>query len=135
MSTPANTFEGMIRVAEDRAYAVRKSFGFLHAPQADLAWPTMPKELMGVLFRNALKTGGLEAKTKLLLTLSGLMMQSLSNETALSQKIRRSKAAEESDQEITEPIAVISILAGVSSMTKAMTCTGAVLPPSKEQDL
>ena len=135
MSTPANTFEDMMRAAEDMARAIQKTFESSHAPQTDLAWPTLPKEWMEMLFGNAINTGGLDARTKLLLTLSGLMMQGVSSETAFSQTIRHLKAAEVSDQEITETIAFISIFAGVPSMTKAMTLAGAVLSSNKEQDL
>ena len=135
MSTPANTFEDMMRAAEDMAKAIQKSFESSHAPQTDLAWPTLPKEWMEMLFGNAINTGGLDARTKLLLTLSGLVIQGVINETAFSQTIRHLKAAEVSDQEITETIAFISIFAGVPAMTKAMTLAGAVLSPNKEQDL
>ena len=135
MSTPANTFEDMMRAAEDMAKAIQKTFESSHAPQTDLAWPTLPKEWMEMLFGDAINTGGLDARTTLLLTLSGLMMQGASNETAFSQTIRHLKAAEVSDQEITETIAFISIFAGVPSMTKAMTLAGAVLSSNKEQDL
>mgnify|MGYP006235295785 CR=1 FL=1 len=135
MSTPANTFEDMMRTAEEMAKAIQKSFESSHLPQTDLAWPTLPKEWMEMLFGNAINTGGLDARTKLLLTLSGLMMQGVSNETAYSQTIRHLKAAEVSDQEIIETIAFISIFAGVPSMTKAMALAGAVLSPNKEQDL
>ena len=134
MSTPANTFEDMMRAAEDMAKAIQQSFGSSHVPQADLAWPTLPKEWMEMLFGNAINTGGLDAKTKLLLTLSGLMMQGVSNETAFSQTIRHLKVAEVSDQEITETIAFISIFAGLPSMTKAMTLAGSVLSPNEETD-
>ena len=123
-----------MRAAEDMAKTIQKSFESSHAPQTDLAWPTLPKEWMEMLFGNAINTGGLDARTKLLLTLSGLMMQGVSNETAFSQTVRHLKAAEVSDQEITETIAFISIFTGVPSMTKAMTLAGAVLSPSKEQD-
>ena len=135
MSTPANTFDDMMRAAEDMGMVAQKSFGSSHASQADLSWPILLKEWMEMLFGNAINTGGLDARTKLLLTLSGLMMQGASNETAFSQTIRHLKAAEVSDQEIIETIAFISIFAGVPSMTKAMTLAGAVLSPNKEQDL
>ena len=124
-----------MRAAEEMAKAIQKSFDSSNAPQADLAWPTLPKEWMEMLFGNAIDIGGLDARTKLLLTLSGLVMQGVSNETAYSQTIRHLKAAEVSDQEITETIAFISIFAGVPAMTKAMTLAGAVLSPNKEQDL
>ena len=135
MSTPANTFEDMMRAAEDMAKAIQKSFESSNAPQTDLAWPSLPKEWMELLFGNAINTGGLDARTKLLLTLSGLMMQGVSNEPAFRQTIRHLKAAEVSDQEITETIAFITIFAGVPSMSKAMALAGAVLSPNKEQDL
>ena len=132
MSAPANTFEDMKRTAEEMAKAIQKSFESCHAPQTDLAWPTLPKEWMGMLFGNAIDIGGLDARTKLLLTLSGLRMQGVSNEMAFSQTIRYLKAAEVNDQEITETIAFISVFAGVPSITKAMTRAGAVLSPNKE---
>ena len=99
-----------MRAAENMAKAIQKSFESSCAPQTDLAWPTLPKEWMEMLFGNAINTGGLDARTKLLLTLSGLMMQGVSNETAFSQTIHHLKEAEVSDQEIIETIAFISCL-------------------------
>ena len=72
MSTPASPFEDMMRAAEDMAKAMQQSFGAFGAPQGDAAWPTMSKDWMELLFGNAINTGGLDAKTKLLLTLAGL---------------------------------------------------------------
>ena len=134
MSKPANQFDDMMRAAQDMAKAIQQSFSFSHAAQPDGAWPTMSKEWMEMLFGNAVNTGGLDAKTKLLLTLSGLMMQGVNNETAFSQTIRHLREAEVTDQEITETIAFMSVFAGVPAMTKGMTLAGAVLSPNKKED-
>ena len=134
MSKPANQFDDMMRAAQDMAKAMQQSFASSHAPQLDASWPTMSKEWMEMLFGNAINTSGLDAKTKLLLTLSGLMMQGVNNETAFSQTIRHLKEAEVTDQEITETIAFMSVFAGVPAMTKGMTLAGAILSPNKEED-
>ena len=134
MSTPASPFEDMMRAAEDMAKAMQQSFGAFGAPQGDAAWPTMSKDWMELMFGNAIKTGGLDAKTKLLLTLAGLMMQGVSNDMAFRQTIRHLKEAEVSDQEITETIAFMSVFAGMPAMSRAMTLAGAVLTPKKEED-
>jgi 4-carboxymuconolactone decarboxylase len=94
----------------------------------------MSKDWMELLFGNAINTGGLDAKTKLLLTLAGLMMQGVSNDMAFRQTIRHLKEAEVSDQEITETIAFMSVFAGMPAMSRAMTLAGAVLTPKKEED-
>ena len=134
MSKPANQFDDMMRAAQDMAKAIQQSFSFSHAAQPDAAWPTMSKEWMEMLFGNAINKGGLDSKTKLLLTISGLMMQGINNETAFSQTIRHLKEAEVTDQEITETIAFMSVFAGVPAMTKGMTLAGAILSPNKEED-
>ena len=133
MSTPASPFEDMMRAAEDMAKAMQQSFGAFGAPPGD-AWPTMSKDWMELLFGNAINTGGLDAKTKLLLTLAGLMMQGVSNDMAFRQTIRHLKEAEVSDQEITETIAFMSVFAGMPARSRAMTLAGAVLTPKKEED-
>ena len=133
MSTPANTFDDMMRAAEDMGMVTQQSFGPSHASQADLSWPILLREWMEMLFGNAIVKTGLGAKTALIASLNGITPQVLINDKAFSQTIRHPKTAEVSDQAETETIVFICISAGAPSKTKAITLAGAVLFPNKEK--
>ncbi len=45
-------------------------------------WPTMPKDAMEMWFGKGINKDGLDAKTRLLLTLAGLTMQGAQGESA-----------------------------------------------------
>ncbi len=51
-------------------------------------WPTMPKEMMETVLGNKVNENGLDAKTRLMLTLAGLTMQGAQNEMAVRQTVR-----------------------------------------------
>ena len=83
-------------------------------------WPTMPKEVMEMMFGNAVNKDGLDAKTRLLLTLAGLTMQGAQADTAVRQTVRHAVEAGARKQEIVETIGQMSVFAGIPAMTRAM---------------
>jgi len=93
---------------------------------------TMPKDLMETMFGNAFNEGGLDARTRLLLTLAGLTMQGAQNETALRQTVRHALVAGATKQHIVETIGQMSVFAGIPAMTRALELAQAVL--DEEED-
>ena len=83
-------------------------------------WPTMPKEVMEMMFGKTLNKEGLDAKTRLLLTLAGLTCQGAQADTAVRQTVRHAVEAGAKKQEIVETIGQMSVFAGIPAMTRAM---------------
>jgi 4-carboxymuconolactone decarboxylase len=64
--------------------------------------------------------GGLDARTRLLVTLAGLTVQGAQAEPQIRLTVRHAREAGASKQEIAETIAVAGLFGGVPAMTKAM---------------
>ena len=127
MTDTKNPFEAMMKQAQDMA----KSFGAGSEPFSakgfEDMWPTMPKEAMEMMFGQTLNKDGLDAKTRLLLTLAGLTCQGAHADAAIRQTVKHAVEAGASAQEIAETITQMSVFAGAPAMTKAMELAQSVL--------
>ncbi|MGJ5618644.1 carboxymuconolactone decarboxylase family protein [Sulfitobacter sp. MF3-043] len=126
MTDPTNPFEAMMKQAQEMA----KSFPAMDAfsPKGfEAMMGTMPKELMETFFGNTLNPDGLDARTRLLLTLAGLTMQGAQNDVALRQTVRHALEAGATKQHIIETIGQMSVFAGIPAMTRALELAQAVL--------
>ena len=83
-------------------------------------WPTMPKEAMEMMFGNTVNKDGLDAKTRLMLTLAGLTCQGAQADTAVRQTVRHLLEAGAKKQEIAEAIGQMSVFAGIPAVTRAL---------------
>ncbi|MEO1178709.1 MAG: carboxymuconolactone decarboxylase family protein [Pseudomonadota bacterium] len=97
-------------------------------------WPTMPKELMETWFGNTVNKEGLDARTRLLITLAGLTMQGAQNATAVRQTVRHLRETEATDQQIIETIGMMSMFAGIPAMTRAMELAQEVMGNDSEDE-
>ncbi|MFW8592611.1 carboxymuconolactone decarboxylase family protein [Cribrihabitans neustonicus] len=97
-------------------------------------WPTMPKEVMEMMFGNTVNKDGLDAKTRLLLTLAGLTMHGAQAETAVRQTVRHALEAGARKQEIVETIGQMSVFAGIPAMTRALELAQEVLDDKKDDE-
>ena len=80
----------------------------------------MSKEMMEQFFGKGLNPDGLDAKTKLLLTLNALTVTGALAEAQIKLTVRHLIAAGATKQEIAETIAQAAMFGGVPAMTKAM---------------
>ncbi len=132
--TPANPFELMLRQAHDMARAFNPGLESFSPKEFEKLWPTMPKELMEMWFGNAVNKEGLDARTRLLLTLAGLTMLGAQSETAVRQTVRHALAAGARKQEIVETIGLMSVFAGIPAMTRALELAQEVMDENEENE-
>ena len=97
-------------------------------------WPMMPKDAMEAWFGNTFNENGLDAKTRLLITLAGLTMQGAQNATAVRQTVRHARAAGARDQQILETLGMMSMFAGIPAMTRAMELAREVMDDDTSED-
>ncbi len=132
MSDDQNPFAAMMAQMQDMA----KSFPQMNAfdPKTmEAMWPTMPKEVMETWFGNALNEDGLDAKTRLLITLAGLTMQGAQADTAVRQTVRHAREAGATDQQISETLGMMAMFAGVPAMTRAMELAQEVMGQDEDK--
>ena len=134
MSIPKNPFEEMMRTAQDMAKAMNPALETFSPQGFESMMPKMPKDIMELAFGNTFNTEGLDAKTRLLLTLAGLTMQGAQNETALRQTVRHLIEAGARDQEIIETIGQMSMFAGLPAMTRAMQLAQQVMENKEDTE-
>lgn len=119
MSDSKTPFEMMMQQAQEMAKSMNPALESFTPKGFDNLWPTMPKEWMEMAFGNAVNKEGLDAKTRLLLTLAGLTMQGAQGEAQIRMTVRHLLEVGATKQEIGECIAQMSMFAGLPAMTRA----------------
>ena len=134
MSDAKTPFELMMAQAQEMAKAFNPALESFSPKGFEKLWPTMPKDVMEMLFGNTVNKDGLDARTRLLLTLAGLTMQGAQADTAVRQTVRHALAAGARKQEIVETIGQLSVFAGIPDMTRAFELAQDVMGDNEEQE-
>ena len=132
-SDSQNPFEMMMRQAQEMAKAMNPALESFSPKGFEKLWPTMPKEFMEMSFGRGLSKEGLDAKTRLLLTLAGLTMLGAQSDTQIRMTVRHALEAGATKEEIAETIAQMAMFAGVPSMTRAMEFAREVMDEDGEE--
>ena len=132
MTDANNPFAMMMAQAQEMAKALNPALSGASTQAMENLWPTMTKDMMEMSFGKGASKEGLDAKTRLLLTLAGLTMQGAQNETQIRMTVRHAVEAGATKDEVTESIAQMSMFAGIPAMTRAMEFANEVLQVSKE---
>ncbi|AHM02632.1 4-carboxymuconolactone decarboxylase [Roseibacterium elongatum DSM 19469] len=133
---PKNPFEALMRQSQDMAEswvkAVNPALANMTPMGFDKAWPTVPAEMLEMFLGKQFNPEGLDAKTRLLLTLMGLTIQGAQAEAQLRLTVRHAIAAGATKQEVAETIAMAALFGGVPAMNKAMDLAKQALDEEKE---
>ncbi|WP_341366705.1 carboxymuconolactone decarboxylase family protein [Yoonia sp. BS5-3] len=123
--TDQNPFDAMMKMGQDWAKAMNAD---AFNPNAfETLWPTMPKETMEMFFGKGINPDGLDAKTRLMLTLAGLTVLGAQADAQIRLTVRHLVEVGATKQEIAEVIAQMGVFGGVPAMTKAMELANEVL--------
>lgn len=134
MSDGSNPFEVMMRQAQEMAKALNPALESFSPKGFEALMPTMPKDIMELMFGNRINTEGLDAKTRLLLTLAGLTMQGAQNDIAVRQTVRHLIEAGARRQEIIETIGQMSVFSGLPAMTRALELARDVMDQDEDEE-
>ena len=118
--------------AQEMAKAFNPTLTSFAPQEFEKLWPTMPKDMMEMMFGRGLSKDGLDAKTRLLLTLAGLTMQGAQAEAQVRLTVRHAQEAGATKEEIAETIAMMSMFAGLPAMTRAMEMARDVMDESED---
>ncbi|MEP3345485.1 MAG: carboxymuconolactone decarboxylase family protein [Litoreibacter sp.] len=127
MSDQSNPFEAFIKMGQDMAKTMNPALEAFTPKGFENIMPTMSSEMMEQFMGKGLSPEGLDAKTRLLLTLSGLTIQGAQGEAQIRLTVRHLVEAGASKQEIAETIAQAAMFGGVPAMSKAMELATEVL--------
>ncbi len=133
MTSSGNPFDDLMRMGQDWAKSMGSGADAFSMESLEKLWPTMSKEAMEAFMGKGTSPEGLDAKTKLLLTLQGLTTMGAEAETQIRLTLRHALAAGASTQEITETIALAGMFGGAPAMTKAMVLAKEVFDAQEDK--
>lgn len=133
MSDAKTPFEQFMDQAQDMMKTMKPALDSMSPKGFEAFWQTMPKDAMEMMFGKGLNPDGLDAKTRLLLTLAGLTMQGAQADTALRMTVRHAREAGATDAEIAETISTMAMFAGIPAMTRAMELAREVMDAKTEE--
>ncbi len=135
MTDQQNPFTAMMAMGQEMAKSINPALTNFTPNGFEALWPTMPKDMMETMMGKTFNPDGLDAKTKLLLTLGALTILGAQAEAQFRLTVRHALEAGATKQEIAETIAMMGVFGGVPAMTKAMDLASAVMEadaPRKE---
>jgi len=98
----------------------------------DRLMPTMPANLMEMWFGRTFNRDGLDAKTRLLVTLAALTVLGAQAEAQVRLTVRHALAAGATKREIAEVIWQMSMFGGLPAMQKALETAQSVFAETEE---
>ena len=132
MTDEANPFAAMMKMGQDWARKLNPALETFAPKGFESLWPTMPKEVMEAFWGKTMNPGGLDARTRLLLTLTGLTILGAQADAQIRLTVRHLVEAGATSQEIAETIAQAGLFGGVPAMTRAMEIATQVLDGDKD---
>ena len=127
-----NPFDAMMKMGQEWAKQVNPALESFAPKGFEDMFPTMPKDVMEAFMGKGINPEGLDAKTKLLLTLQGLTIAGANAEPQIKLTVRHALEAGATKQEIAETIAQSGMFGGVPAMTRAMELATDVLDKDQE---
>ena len=131
MTDPKNPFAAMMAMGQDWARAINPALQNFTPQGFEALWPTMPRDLMETMMGKTFNPEGLDAKTRLLLTLGALTILGAQAEAQIRLTVRHALEAGATKQEIAETIAMMGVFGGVPAMSKAMELASSVMEASE----
>ncbi|WP_373356998.1 carboxymuconolactone decarboxylase family protein [Pseudoroseicyclus sp. CXY001] len=128
-----NPFEAMMKAGQDWARAVNPALESFSPKGFEALWPTMPKEVMETFWGRTFNPGGLDSKTRLLLTLMGLTVLGAQGEPQLRLTVRHAIEAGATKQEIAETIQMAGLFGGLPAMSRALELAKEAMDEEKDR--
>jgi 4-carboxymuconolactone decarboxylase len=133
MTSPTNPFDAMMAMGREWAKTLNPALESFTPKGFEALWPTMPKEVMETFFGKTFNPEGLDAKTKMLLTLGGLTILGAQAEAQVRMTVRHAIEAGATKQEVAETIALMGVFGGLPAMNKAMELAREVMDGNPEE--
>ena len=119
-------FQQMLQQGQDMARAFNPALEQVDTKAFEKLVPTMPADVLEMWFGRTFNREGLDAKTRLLLTIGAITVQGALAEPQLRMTIRHALEAGATKREIAETIYQMSMFAGLPAMQKALGIAASV---------
>ncbi len=129
----ARLFSQMLQSGQEMARAFNPALESFDPRAFEKMIPTMPADMMEMWFGKTFNREGLDAKTRLLLTIGALTVQGALAEPQLRLAVRHARQAGASQREIAETIWQMSMFGGMPAMQKALELAQSVFAEEEDQ--
>ena len=119
-------FQQMMEQGQKMAAAFNPALENLDMKAFEKLFPAMPKEMLEAWFGKTFNPEGLDARTRLLVTVAALTVLGAQANVQLRMTIRQALSAGATQREIAEVIWQMSMFGGVPAMQKALEIAQAV---------
>ncbi len=130
----AKMIQQMMEQGQEMLRAFNPALENLPAGGFDKLFPTMSKDMMEMWFGKTFNREGLDAKTRLFLTLAALTVLGAQAEPQIKATVRHALEAGATEREIAEVIWQMSMFGGLPAMQKALEMAQAVFAEKKDAD-
>ena len=135
MTEPYNKMlQQMMESGQEMLRAFNPALEQFKVPGLDKMLPTMSKDMMEMWFGRTFNREGLDAKTRLLVTIAALTVLGAQAEPQLKTTVRHAMEAGATQREIAEVIWQMSMFGGLPAMQKALEIAQSVFAESEEKN-
>ena len=113
-------FQQMMEQGQEMARAFNPALENFKGADLDKLFPTMSKDMMEMWFGRTFNKEGLDARTRLLVTVAALTVLGAQAEPQMKLTIRHALEAGATKREIAEVISQMSLFGGLPAMTRAL---------------
>ena len=125
-------FQQMMEQGQDMARAFQPAMENMPVNGFEKLFPTMSKEMLELWFGKTFNREGLDAKTRLLVTIAALTVLGAQAEPQIKLTVRNALAAGATKREVAEVIWQMSMFGGLPAMQKALELAQAVFAETEE---
>ena len=129
----AKLFSQMLQSGQEMARAFNPALERCDPKAFEKMLPVMPADMMEMWFGRTFNREGLDAKTRLLLTIGALTVQGALAEPQLRLAVRHARQAGATQREIAETIWQMSMFGGMPAMQKALEVAQSVFAEEDDQ--
>ena len=126
-------FQQMIEQGQEMVRSFNPALENLPVKGFESLWPTMPANVMEMWFGKTFNREGLDAKTRLLVTLASLTVLGAQAEPQLKLTVRHALEAGATKREIAEVIWQTSMFGGLPAMQKALELAQSVFAETEDE--
>lgn len=126
-------FAAMMAQGQEMAKAFAPAFEGIDVKGFEKLFPTMPKEMLEAWFGKTFNPEGLDARTRLLVTITALTVLGAQAEPQMRLTIRQALAAGATKREVAEVIWQCAMFGGLPAMQKALETAQSVFAETEEK--
>ena len=130
----AKMFQQMMESSQEMLRAFNPALETMKVGGFDTMFPTMSRDMMEMWFGKTFNREGLDAKTRLLVTLAALTVLGAQAEPQMKLTVRHALEAGATQREIAEVIWQMSMFGGLPAMQKALEIAQSVFAQTEEKN-